>query len=49
MAGVAGAHLDAPLASAFHIGLGQAELPGDLRWLDANLEGGANSIEHASP
>jgi hypothetical protein len=23
------------------IGLGQAELPGDRRWFDANLEGGA--------
>jgi hypothetical protein len=30
-----------------HIGLGQAELPSDLRWLDANLEGGANSVQLA--
>jgi hypothetical protein len=28
-----------------HIGLGQPELPGDLRLLDANLEGGANSVQ----
>jgi hypothetical protein len=28
-----------------HVGLGQAELPGDLRWLDANLEGRANGAE----
>jgi hypothetical protein len=27
-----------------HIQLRQAELPGDLRWLDVSLEGGANSI-----
>jgi hypothetical protein len=27
-----------------HIRLGQAELPGDLRRLDASLEGGANSV-----
>jgi hypothetical protein len=30
-----------------HISLGQAELPGDLRWLDANLEGGANGVHLA--
>jgi hypothetical protein len=30
-----------------HVGLGQAELPGDLRWLDANLEGGANRVQLA--
>jgi hypothetical protein len=40
-----GAHLDGSLASAFHIGLGQAELPGDLRELDADLERGANSVQ----
>ena len=27
-----------------HVGLGQAELPGDLRWLDASLEGGPHCI-----
>jgi hypothetical protein len=30
-----------------HVGLGQAELPGDLRWLDANLEGSTNGIQLA--
>jgi hypothetical protein len=30
-----------------HVGLGQAELPGDLRWFDANLECGANRVQLA--
>jgi hypothetical protein len=30
-----------------HVGLGQAELPGDLRWFDASLEGSANSVHLA--
>jgi hypothetical protein len=30
-----------------HIGLGQAELPGDLQRLDASLEGGANGVQLA--
>jgi hypothetical protein len=27
------------------LGLGQTELSGDLRWLDASLEGSADSIQ----
>jgi hypothetical protein len=38
-----GPGFDASLASAC-LGPGQAELPSDLRWLDANLEGDANSV-----
>jgi Recombinase/Resolvase, N terminal domain/Recombinase zinc beta ribbon domain len=34
-------------ATKSQIALGQAELPGDLRWLDANLEGRANSVQLA--
>jgi hypothetical protein len=30
-----------------HVGLGQAELPGDLRWLDADFERGANRVHLA--
>jgi hypothetical protein len=30
-----------------HVGLGQAELPGDLRRFDASLEGGANGVHLA--
>ena len=28
-----------------HVGLGQAELPGDLRWFNASLEGGPHGVE----
>jgi hypothetical protein len=28
-----------------HIRLGQAELPGDLRWFDSSLEGGPNRVQ----